>query len=121
MVQGIKTSLTPEEQRKTIFVNFLGGFRDGLTLRSDSEHPGEAQECMGFYILHSQGGKVGKRIRSYLDAGVAELQELVVNTPEGPRLKREPVMEMSHIYEVTDRQEDDLTIRVRYQYMGQQQ
>jgi hypothetical protein len=95
MAEERKTSLTPEEQRKTIFVEFVGGFRDGQILRSDSTTPGEANE-------------------------IAELEEIIENTPEGPRFKREPSMERNHTYEVVGRQEDDLTIRVRFQYMGKE-
>jgi hypothetical protein len=117
MAEERKMSLTPEEQSKTIVVEFHGGFRDGEILRSDSANPNEVTQCMGLYILQSQGGKIGKRMRGYSEAGIAELQELLEVTPQGPRLKREPVLGMNHIYEVVDRQEDNLSIRVRYHYM----
>ncbi len=98
MAEERKTSLTPEELRKTIFVEFVGGFRDGQILRSDSANHSEVQECFALYMINSHGGKIGKRIQGYSDAGIAELNELIENTPEGPRLKREPIMERNHIY-----------------------
>lgn len=119
MAEEKKMGLTPEEQGKTILVEFLGGFRDGQVLRSDSSNRDEFQECLALYILHSQGGQLGKRFKCYSEAGIAELGELLEVTPEGPRLKREPMAGRNHIYEVVSRQEDDDTIRIRYQYMGQ--
>jgi len=119
MAKERKMSLTPEERGKVIIVEFVGGFRDGQILRSDSTNPNEVRECMGLYVLFSQGGKIGKRMRGVSEAAIAELQEIVEMTPDGPRLKREPSAKMNHIYEVVDRQEDEQTIRVHYQYMGQ--
>ena len=58
-------------------------------------------------------------MRGISEAAIAESKEIVEMTPDGHRLKREPSAAMNHVYEVVDRQEDEQTIRVRYQYMGQ--
>ena len=115
-----KTGLTPEEQRKLISVEFVGGDKDGLVFRSDSSDPQEVQNCMGHYIFFSEGGRIGSGIRGMSEAGIRELHEIVENTPDGPRLKREPIYDRNHVYRVTDRLEDDQTIVVRYTYEGRE-
>jgi hypothetical protein len=100
MAEERRRALTPEEQTKTIIIEFADGPEDGLVLRSDSDDLGEAEQALNFYIVRSDGGKIGKRYRTTSDADL-----------EGTK----------HIYEVVDRQEDEATIRVRFLYMGQEE
>jgi hypothetical protein len=120
MAEERKSSLTPEEQRKLIIVEFTGGDRDGAMFRSDSENPQEVRECMGYYIWLSQGGKIGAGICGMSTAAIQELREIIENTPEGPRLKRPPRFGSDHVYRVTHREENDETIIVRYTYQGRE-
>lgn len=118
MQESQKTSLTPDEQGKLIVVEFVGGDKDGESFRSDSSDPQEVDQCMGHYILFSQGGKIGSGIRGLSTAAIQELHEIVESTPDGPRFKRPPTFGTDHVYRVTDRREDDAKIVVRYSYMG---
>jgi hypothetical protein len=110
----------PDEQRKLIIVEFFGGDRDGLVYRSDSDDPHDVEECMGYYIPFSQGGKIGSGIRTYSAAGIQKRQELWEQTPDGPKLKRPPVFSRDHVYRVTDHFEDSEKIVVRYTYKGRE-
>ena len=94
---GKKRVLTPQEQTKTITIEFADGFMDGEVLRSDSDDREEAERALSFYLVHSDGGTIGKQYRAKSDADAEEAE---------------------HLYEVVDRQEDETTIRVRFQYMG---
>jgi len=97
MAGAKKRVLTPEEQTKTILVEFADGPMDGRVLRSDSDDWEEAERALDGYLVHSDGGTIGTRYRATSDADVEE---------------------SGHIYEVINRREDEATIRVRFQYMG---
>jgi hypothetical protein len=91
-----KIGLTPEEQRKSIVLEFVGGDMDGQTMRSDSNSPEEARRCVAYYILFAgegPGGRVGS-------IGLS-------NVPGSDQ-----------VYKVTDRMEDGERITVRYTYDG---
>jgi len=111
-------ALTPEEQSKTIVVEFADGPLDGTVLRTDSDDRSEVEQTLLFYTLISGGGERGRQFRASADTGLDNLEEYVEDTPEGPRLK-EPTPAPNQVYEVADRQEDEVTIRVHYQYIGQ--
>ncbi len=102
---------------KTVLVQFVGGFQDGRRLNSRSSDPAEAQEALGQYFMSSEG-TVGKRFRTVSEAGWREMQEIIEVTPDGPRLKREPIYGMDHVYELVERIEDDTTIALRFEYQG---
>ncbi|MDB5352337.1 MAG: hypothetical protein JWN86_3584 [Planctomycetota bacterium] len=90
-------ALTPEEQTKTIIVEFDDGPEDGTEFRSDSDDLEEAEEALRFYLVHSDGGRIGEKYRTTSTADIETTR---------------------HIYEVVDRQDDETTIRVRFQYLG---
>jgi hypothetical protein len=92
-------ALTPEEQTKTIIVGFEDGPLDDLVLRSDSDDLEEAEKALHLYLVHSDGGKIGSQYQVRSDDNVEET-ELV--------------------YEVVDRSEDEATIRVHFEYMGEE-
>jgi transcriptional regulator with XRE-family HTH domain len=102
---------------RPIVVEFVGGFMDGKRLSTAADDPDEVQEAAAHYVMSSEG-TVGKRFRTYSDAGRAELAEITEMTPEGPRLKREPVYDMDHFYEVVERVETGESIIVRFRFAG---
>ncbi len=97
MAGAKKRVLTPEEQTKAIVVEFADGPMDGRVLRSDSDDREEAGQALDGYLVHADGGAIGARYRATSEADAEET---------------------GHVYEVVDRQEDEATIRVRFQYMG---
>lgn len=109
----------PPAPAKRIVVEFVGGFKDGQRLANDASDQQEAEQAHAYYHI-SESGTVGKRFRTLSDAGLMELQEIAEETPDGPRLKREPTAKMNHIYQVVARNEDDRQITVRFQYMGRE-
>jgi hypothetical protein len=92
-------ALTPEEQAKTIIVEFEDGPRDGLVLRSDAEDLKEAERALHLYLVHSDGGKIGSQYHVPSDDSVEDTDD---------------------VYEVVDRSEDETTIRVHFEYMGEE-
>jgi len=92
-------ALTPEEQTKTIIVEFADGPLDGLVLRSDADDRDEAEKVLRLYLVHSDGGKVGSQYQVRSDEKVDETED---------------------VYEVVDRSEDEATIRVHFEYMGEE-
>jgi hypothetical protein len=102
---------------RKLVVRFSGGFRDGEILRIDSENQQEAMMAMFLYV-GSEGGKVGHRFPGMSTAGKQELHEIVENTPEGPRLKREPVFNKLHVYKLIERNETEESLVLRYEYEG---
>ena len=103
---------------KRIVIEFIGGFKDGDCLRSDSEDPEEVKSALSYYLVFSKQGTIGKRFRAISDARWNELEDIVEVTDAGPVLMRAPIAGMNHVYEVVDRIEDDDRILVRYQYKG---
>lgn len=101
-----------------VTVKFVGGFKDGRELRSNSNDPNEAQEAVAFYAM-TDDGKVGKRCKAISDAGLAELKDLLVVDGDEVRLKKAPSTSMSHVYEIVSREEIDDDIVVRFEYQGQ--
>ncbi len=97
MDRAKKRVLTPEEQTKTIVVEFADGPMDGRVLRSDSDDREEAERALDGYLVHADGGTIGARYRATSDADVEET---------------------GHVYEMVNRREDATTIHVRVQYMG---
>ena len=103
---------------KRIVIEFIGGFKDGDCLRSDSAEPEVVKSALSYYFVFSKQGAIGKRFRAISDARWNELEDIVEMTDAGPVLTREPTASMNHIYEVVDRSESDDQILVRYQYKG---
>ncbi len=97
MAGAKKRVLTPEEQTKAILVEFADGPLDGRVLGSDSDDREEAGRALDGYLVHADGGAIGARYRATPGADAGEA---------------------GHVYEVVNRREDAMSIRVRFQYMG---
>jgi hypothetical protein len=105
------------QMRKAIVVVFEGGFMDGKRVSTASTDPNEVEEAARHYFMSSEG-TVGKRFCTYSEAGLREMAEITESTPDGPRLKREPVYGMDHVYELVERVEADDSTTLRFRYAG---
>ena len=101
---------------KPIVLLYEGGFRDGKRISSASADPQEANEALVNYNLSAKG-EVGRRHWTMSDLGIQELSEIVEDTPDGPRLTREPNFAKRHIYEVAERTETVEAVTVRFRFI----
>ncbi|MDX2039097.1 MAG: hypothetical protein SFX72_20795 [Isosphaeraceae bacterium] len=113
-------SLTPEERKKLISIEFLDGFKDGEVYKFPSNDKHEMDMALSMYLGFSARGTLGKRLKCLSDAGLAELLKISESMTEDGKLELPPVFHMNNIYEVVERIEDSGTIRVIYKYMGKE-
>ena len=107
-MRAFEPSALPDDKR--VYVEFLGGDLDGLTIDSDSTDNSEQQLIEMAYTL-TNGGQVGKSFHGY---SVGAIQHLIRHGPEG-MFRKNPVTG-SHQYTVAERLEerDEILLRMKY-------
>lgn len=63
-------------------------------------------------------GEVGVRINVFSELGMEELDKIIENTSNGPKLKWKPIFDMNHSYQVAETIEDDDSIVIRMNDIG---
>jgi hypothetical protein len=96
-----------------IVVEFIGGFKDGMRLSSDSQDPNEAHEVASLYLSNHQGepGRESQAISA------AALEVMRAEEPEGVM---RTAFDLNHKYELVERFDGDSDVMLRYKYLRQE-
>ena len=97
-----------------IVIEFIGGFRDGARLSSESDDPDDVFRSRNLYFLSRNGGELGKK-HSAISHATAE-----TSGTAGETAQRKHGMERNHLYEVVERIEEDGDFIARFKYPSQE-
>ncbi|MCA9137857.1 MAG: hypothetical protein KDB00_13890 [Planctomycetales bacterium] len=102
-----------------IVVQFIGGFKDGCVLCSDSLDSNESQQAVFYFMKTNNGTQTGHRFKMFSDVGLKELGDSIIFDGEDVRLWRETATSNNHVYEAVKCEKDDEKILIVYEYQGQ--
>jgi hypothetical protein len=94
-----------------IVVEFIGGFKDGIRLSSNSHDPNEAHEVASLYLGDHQG-QAGLESQTISNASLQDMRT------EEPEAVVRTGLELNHKYELVERSDRDGDVLLRYEYLG---
>lgn len=97
-------------------LQFRGGCKDGLVLRSDSDDSSEMMHALVYFVM-SDKGQVGKNIEVLSEHSLSQLHKYIVLDANEAHLQGPLPISMNHVYQVASSREiyDDTIIEFEYQ------